>query len=91
MHLILARAITRQQGASRTIPLVLASYPHRVTATGESGSRRSRLARSTSAPHVEPCGASLTLSGITSAAPSPKPYLPSDQTTQANPFHGAEP
>src|SRR6266480_163646 len=45
--------------------------------TGGSGSRRPRLARSssspgncsTSAPHVAPCGASLTVSGITSAAP----------------------
>src|SRR5215470_19184926 len=52
--------------------------------TGGLGSRRSRLARSssipgscsTSAPHVAPCGASLTVSGTTSAAPSPKASLP---------------
>src|SRR5215475_3326823 len=52
--------------------------------TGGSGSRRSRLARSsstpgscsTSAPHVDPCGGSLTVSGINSAAPSPKASLP---------------
>src|SRR6266550_4657555 len=65
--------------------------------TGGSGSRRPRLARSssspgncsTSAPHVAPCGASLTVSGITSAAPSPKASLPSDQTTQDNSFPSA--
>ena len=34
MHLILARAVTRRQGTSRTIPLVLASLPAQVT-TGE--------------------------------------------------------
>jgi hypothetical protein len=52
--------------------------------TGGSGSRCSRLARSnsspgrcsTSGPHVEPCGASLTVSGITCAAPHRTPYLP---------------
>src|SRR5215467_13609386 len=65
--------------------------------TGGSGSRRSRLARSssnpgscsTSAPHVDPCGALLTVSGITSAAPSPKASLPSDPTTQDGSFPSA--
>src|SRR5215475_10410702 len=65
--------------------------------TGGSGSRRSRLVRSsstpgscsTSAPHVDPCGASLIVSGITSAAPSPKASLPSDQTTQDSSFPSA--
>src|SRR5262249_25758835 len=64
---------------------------------GGSASRRSRLARSsstpgscsTSAPHVDPCGGSLTVSGINSAAPSPKASLPSDPTTQDNSFPSA--
>src|SRR5215472_895706 len=58
--------------------------------TGGSGSCRSRLARnssnpgscSTSAPHVEPCGASLTVSGITFAALRRKPNVPSDPATR---------
>src|SRR6478672_8450096 len=65
--------------------------------TGGSGSRPSRLDRSsstpdscrTSAPHVDPCGASRTVSGITPAAPSPKAGLPSDPTTQDNSFPSA--
>src|SRR5690348_12890659 len=67
--------------------------------TGGSGSRRSRLARSSStpgscsasAPHVDPCGASLTVSGINPVAPSPKASLPSDPTTQDNSFPSAPP
>src|SRR5689334_19405714 len=68
--------------------------------TGGSGSRRSRLDRSsstpgscsTSAPHVDPCGASRTVSGITSAAPSPK-HGPSQAARhpEADRFHDAKP
>src|SRR5689334_1943664 len=69
--------------------------------TGGSGSRRSRLDRSsstpgscsTSAPHVDPCGASRTVSGITSAAPSPKPgpYWRGQAHPEAGRFHDAKP
>src|SRR5215831_1358695 len=65
--------------------------------TGGLGSRRSRLARSssipgscsTSAPHVAPCGASLTVSGTTSASPLTESQPPSDQTIRDGSFPSA--